>query len=139
GWYHSHPGFGVFLSDYDVFIHKNFFTATHQIAWVFDPHSDSEGCFGWVSPDDLGPVTFSVVDGGAGISDTAKPSGEAAIALETVIPSQNWETCFLHHARRMFVAVARTVAICRTVSRKHTRQADQRMPKPSELDQQTNT
>ena len=27
GWYHSHPGFGVFLSDHDTFIHKNFFSA----------------------------------------------------------------------------------------------------------------
>jgi proteasome lid subunit RPN8/RPN11 len=48
GWYHSHPGFGIFLSDYDLFIHENFFTAPHQLAWVFDPHSDEEGCFGWV-------------------------------------------------------------------------------------------
>ena len=47
GWYHSHPGFGIFLSDYDLFIHENFFNAPHQIAWVFDPHSDEEGCFGW--------------------------------------------------------------------------------------------
>lgn len=48
GWYHSHPGFGVFLSDHDAFIHKNFFSWEDQIAWVFDPHSDEEGCFGWV-------------------------------------------------------------------------------------------
>lgn len=48
GWYHSHPGFGVFLSDHDLFIHQNFFSAPHQIAWVFDPHSDEEGCFGWI-------------------------------------------------------------------------------------------
>jgi len=27
GWYHSHPGFGIFLSEYDLFIHRNFFTA----------------------------------------------------------------------------------------------------------------
>ena len=47
GWYHSHPGFGVFLSDHDLFIHENFFSAPHQLAWVFDPHSDEEGCFGW--------------------------------------------------------------------------------------------
>ena len=47
GWYHSHPGFGVFLSDHDLFIHENFFSARHQVAWVFDPHSDEEGCFGW--------------------------------------------------------------------------------------------
>jgi proteasome lid subunit RPN8/RPN11 len=48
GWYHSHPGFGIFLSDYDLFIHENFFNAPHQVAWVFDPHSDEEGCFGWI-------------------------------------------------------------------------------------------
>src|SRR3954471_6915748 len=24
GWYHSHPGFGVFLSPHDLFIHRNF-------------------------------------------------------------------------------------------------------------------
>ncbi len=48
GWYHSHPGFGIFLSDHDTFIHKNFFSSPGQVAWVFDPHSDEEGCFGWV-------------------------------------------------------------------------------------------
>jgi proteasome lid subunit RPN8/RPN11 len=48
GWYHSHPGFGVFLSEHDTFIHKNFFSSQDQIAWVYDPHSDEEGCFGWV-------------------------------------------------------------------------------------------
>lgn len=47
GWYHSHPGFGVFLSDHDTFIHKNFFESPQQVAWVYDPHSDEEGCFGW--------------------------------------------------------------------------------------------
>ncbi len=47
GWYHSHPGFGVFLSDHDTFIHKNFFSSPQQVAWVYDPHSDEEGCFGW--------------------------------------------------------------------------------------------
>jgi proteasome lid subunit RPN8/RPN11 len=55
GWYHSHPGFGIFLSDYDLFIHKNFFAAPHHVAWVFDPHSDDEGCFGWVSGD-IAPI-----------------------------------------------------------------------------------
>jgi proteasome lid subunit RPN8/RPN11 len=48
GWYHSHPGFGVFLSDHDTFIHHNFFSSPLQVAWVYDPHSDEEGCFGWL-------------------------------------------------------------------------------------------
>ncbi len=49
GWYHSHPGFGVFLSEHDMFIQENFFSGPHQIAWVYDPHTDEEGCFGWVN------------------------------------------------------------------------------------------
>ncbi len=48
GWYHSHPGFGVFLSEHDLFIQENFFSSPNQIAWVYDPHTDEEGCFGWV-------------------------------------------------------------------------------------------
>lgn len=48
GWYHSHPGFGIFLSQQDLFIHENFFSSPAQVAWVYDPHSDEEGCFGWV-------------------------------------------------------------------------------------------
>jgi len=49
GWYHSHPGFGVFLSEHDMFIQENFFSSPQQVAWVFDPHTDEEGCFGWVN------------------------------------------------------------------------------------------
>ena len=48
GWDHSHPGFGIFLSRQDLFIHENFFSSPTQVAWVYDPHSDEEGCFGWV-------------------------------------------------------------------------------------------
>ena len=47
GWYHSHPGFGVFLSDHDVFIHRNFFSDPSQIAYVVDPLAGREGVFGW--------------------------------------------------------------------------------------------
>lgn len=32
GWYHTHPSFGIFLSEYDEFIQKNFFTNTGQFA-----------------------------------------------------------------------------------------------------------
>jgi len=35
------------LSPHDTFIHENFFSASHQVAWVFDHHYDEEGCFGW--------------------------------------------------------------------------------------------
>ena len=37
GWYHTHPDFGVFLSDMDSFIHTNFFGHPNHIALVRDP------------------------------------------------------------------------------------------------------
>lgn len=47
GWYHSHPGFGVYLSEPDVFIHRHFFGDPSQVALVIDPLQGSEGVFGW--------------------------------------------------------------------------------------------
>jgi proteasome lid subunit RPN8/RPN11 len=78
GWYHSHPGFGIFLSDHDTFIHKNFFSAPEQIAWVVDPHTDEEGCFGWRGSRLERIARFSFVDehGGqsANVSNRPEPS-----------------------------------------------------------------
>ena len=37
GWYHSHPGFGVFLSGMDLGIHNQFFVQPWQLAVVIDP------------------------------------------------------------------------------------------------------
>jgi proteasome lid subunit RPN8/RPN11 len=47
GWYHSHPDFGIFLSDRDCFIHEHFFSGPGQIAYVIDPVRDLEGVFAW--------------------------------------------------------------------------------------------
>ena len=45
GWYHSHPGHGVFLSAYDEFIHTQFFPEEGQVAVVIDPQTGDEGVF----------------------------------------------------------------------------------------------
>lgn len=47
GWYHSHPDFGVFLSDRDRFIQEHFFDGSGQIAYVVDPVRQQEGVFVW--------------------------------------------------------------------------------------------
>lgn len=47
GWFHTHPGFGIFLSEYDRFIHKNFFNLPWQVAFVADPRAKTEGFFRW--------------------------------------------------------------------------------------------
>ncbi|HKR86276.1 MAG TPA: Mov34/MPN/PAD-1 family protein [Terriglobales bacterium] len=73
GWYHSHPGFGIFLSEHDTFIHRNFFASPGQVAWVCDPQSDEEGCFGWVDGqiERLSQVTISDRRGGERVSENS--------------------------------------------------------------------
>ena len=47
GWYHSHPDFGVFLSEMDLFIHRHFFNLPWQLALVCDPIRSEDGLFVW--------------------------------------------------------------------------------------------
>ena len=47
GWYHTHPGFGIFLSEMDLFIQENFFGEPWQIAYVDDPKGGDRGAFVW--------------------------------------------------------------------------------------------
>jgi proteasome lid subunit RPN8/RPN11 len=47
GWYHTHPGFGIFLSDMDMFINRNFFNFPWQTAYVYDPQAEQSGFFIW--------------------------------------------------------------------------------------------
>ena len=90
GWYHSHPGFGVFLSDHDTFIHKNFFGSPGQVAWVFDPHSDEEGCFGWVGSRLERLSQIAVVDhrGGEPVQERGRP--EPSVSLNNQAPVQEF-------------------------------------------------
>ncbi len=45
GWYHSHPGMGIFLSTYDTWLHQNFFPNAYQVALVIEPYSLKGGFF----------------------------------------------------------------------------------------------
>lgn len=49
GWYHSHPGWGIFLSDLDMFICRGFFNNPLDVALVVDPCQDYRGWFHWPS------------------------------------------------------------------------------------------
>jgi proteasome lid subunit RPN8/RPN11 len=51
GWYHTHPGYGLFLSAQDRFIHGNFFQGAGQIAVVLDPIAGEEAVFRWAGTD----------------------------------------------------------------------------------------
>jgi proteasome lid subunit RPN8/RPN11 len=47
GWYHTHPDFGIFLSERDTFIQEHFFAGPGQVAHVVDPVRKLEGVFLW--------------------------------------------------------------------------------------------
>lgn len=47
GWYHTHPGWGVFLSGMDQFICQNFFGKPLDVALVVDPCRGDTGWFQW--------------------------------------------------------------------------------------------
>lgn len=47
GWQHTHPNYGIFLSNYDVFIQENYFNLPFQVAYVIDPIQNIRGFFQW--------------------------------------------------------------------------------------------
>ncbi len=50
GWYHTHPNWGVFLSELDRFICEHFFGRPHDVALVIDPCQGDRGFFQWAGP-----------------------------------------------------------------------------------------
>ena len=49
GWYHTHPGWSVFLSGMDLFICNNFFNRPLDVALVIDPCEQDRGWFQWTA------------------------------------------------------------------------------------------
>lgn len=47
GWFHTHPGSGVCMSDSDTFVHKHFFPHPNMVAYVLDPTTGRDGFFYW--------------------------------------------------------------------------------------------
>lgn len=49
GWFHTHPGYGIFLSSADQFIDENYFNEIYHVAMVIDPVREEieVGAFVW--------------------------------------------------------------------------------------------
>jgi proteasome lid subunit RPN8/RPN11 len=47
GWFHTHPGLGVFYSSDDVVVHSAAFTLAWHVGLVVDPISKEASFFGW--------------------------------------------------------------------------------------------
>jgi proteasome lid subunit RPN8/RPN11 len=64
GWWHSHPGFGCFLSTTDVKTQKYFFPESYQVALVVDPVDDDSQFYTLDENSEKGykEVSYAVVD-----------------------------------------------------------------------------
>ncbi len=62
GWHHTHPGFGIFLSRQDEFIHQNFFSQPWQVALVVDPRQGELGFFQWNDQQQIVDTGFILID-----------------------------------------------------------------------------
>lgn len=49
GWYHTHPGLGVFYSSDDVVVHTAGFSLPWHVGLVVDPVRNEAALFGWVN------------------------------------------------------------------------------------------
>lgn len=78
GWYHSHPGHGVFMSKFDLFLHRSFFPNLWQVAWVIDPVRSRQGLFQWAGGE--------IVRSGYGLvgAVAAEAPVDAEVSLEPV-------------------------------------------------------
>jgi proteasome lid subunit RPN8/RPN11 len=59
GWYHTHPGWGVFLSGMDKFICHNFFNKPLDVALVIDPCQQERAFFEWTGEGEDQPRQMS--------------------------------------------------------------------------------
>lgn len=51
GWFHTHPGLGVFYSADDVVVHSAAFVMPWHVGLVVDPTNEEAGLFGWIAQD----------------------------------------------------------------------------------------
>jgi proteasome lid subunit RPN8/RPN11 len=94
GWYHTHGGFGIFLSEMDTFIHQNFFSASHHLAYVYDPLAGTEGFFRKVD-DKLKPVRRYWLGGRERVvvmRTAAESAAESGGDNRSAAPSQDFAT-----------------------------------------------
>ena len=100
GWYHTHPSFGIFLSDMDLYIHRNFFPLRWQCAYVYDPQAEEDGWFLWQDDSPKKGEVLIFQDSAslrdetdfAATSPLFSPSSEESQDLQTPTPQETMKT-----------------------------------------------
>lgn len=112
GWIHTHPDFGIFLSEYDKFIHQNFFNEDYQVAYVVDPIQKIEGFYFWINEKIEKCKGFYIYDKTGAKITVGADKEEAAVAKESGIFS----------IRSVLIAVLAVAVILLTFSNISTNQ-----------------
>lgn len=109
GWYHTHPGFGIFLSEMDLFIQNNFFPELWQVAYVYDPKSDEDGIFIWKQ----GQATRDkyLVDPDTANTDPPKAKNQAALPSGTLGELMERVQALEHRVRWLIGAIFLVMAL----------------------------
>jgi proteasome lid subunit RPN8/RPN11 len=122
GWIHTHPDFGIFLSEYDKFIQNNFFREDYQIAYVVDPIQHIEGFYFWIN-DRIerckGFYIFDKVGTKIQIEKTIPETSENTTEVRKVIHSTDNKLLFLF-AGVMLVVCLIFVAVYGNLSKRTT-------------------
>jgi len=85
GWFHTHPGFGVFLSRMDQFIQQHFFNLPWQVAYVVDPVRNQRGFFRWSNGRAVPVGEYRLYStGGVHVPATAPPAEPPAATAQPV-------------------------------------------------------
>ncbi|MFN2189280.1 MAG: Mov34/MPN/PAD-1 family protein [Candidatus Promineifilaceae bacterium] len=91
GWYHTHPGLGVFFSADDVVVHTAGFVMPWHVALVIDPIY-REGCwFGWRTAPAEGKEAAITPLGG--FSEVADDTSQSAASWK-LVEARIWETSY---------------------------------------------
>ena len=101
GWYHTHPGFGIFLSNMDAFIHENFFSFPWEPAYVFDPQAETDGFFFKVGTE----LVQEEVSVSADVAPSVVVPPAGFKSLDRIVVGD------LHGWRRRYVLLGITVAV----------------------------
>jgi proteasome lid subunit RPN8/RPN11 len=80
GWYHSHPGHGVFLSEPDLFVHRSFFDLPWQTAVVIDPTTGQCDAFWFDAQGGLVQKPLEAVDEGG-----SRSRGKSKLLVEAMV------------------------------------------------------
>lgn len=105
GWYHSHPGTGPGLSDYDRRLHAILFSEAPSVALVVDPLSRRAAWYGWV----LGSIA-PMEDAEAPVVQRTKRSRAAMVAALVVAVAAAGSAGYWAGRERAPVRVAPTSA-----------------------------